>query len=596
MAKISKPRIKKPVRDLVSVEGLQKKQESVALATDQASQQLDKHVIRRWGNVIAVRRHVMTWLLLVASIATGLFIQNRQLAAYYRQDDFVAGGSYSEGVVGDLTNINPIFAAGLVDSSLSRLVFAGLLKYDDSNRLVGDLAEGFSVDEKGTTYTVTLRKGLTWHDGKPLTSKDVVFTYKTIQHPDTRSPFNQSWQLIGVEAKDPQTVVFTLPVSLTAFPQSLTTGIIPEHILGKVEPAQLRSAPFNIKDAIGAGPFRIGEVISVGLTSKQINLLPFADYHTDKPKLDQLSVHTYPDQDDALQGFKNGEVQAVAGSSFIGAPDIGMVSANAMNVPLTNGVFAFFKTTSPLLSDAKLRQSLALGYDTDRLRSQTLKNTRLPLPGPLLQSQLVYGPDLQQKAPNKEEALKLIDAAGYKLDPSGNRVKDGKQVVLNLATQNTTEYSLVANDLQKQWAELGVKVHVDLLDESELQQNYITPHNYDILLYSIGLGVDADVYAYWHSREARLGGLNLSEYKSSNADASLEAGRTRNDPVVRVIKYKGFLQSWRDDVPAIALYQSSFDYLQTTGMKGYRPHAMVSPSDRFNNVSAWMTQQRIANL
>jgi peptide/nickel transport system substrate-binding protein len=173
------------------------------------------------------------------------------------------------------------------------------------------------------------------------------------------------------------------------------------------------------------------------------------------------------------------------------------------------------------------------------------------------------------------------------------RVKEGKKLEISLVTQNTYEYSQVASELQRQWEKMGIALKVDLVNEQDLQQNHIAPHQYDILLYGVSLGTDPDVYAYWHSREAGLGGFNLSEYKNTAVDTSLEGGRTRSDATQRAIKYRGFLEAWRKDIPAIALYQPSFDYIQSSATDGFTPHTLVSPADRFSDVVNWRVLERV---
>lgn len=201
-----------------------------------------------------VRRFIAIWVALIILLLGGLFIQIRRLQSYYLTNQPAPGGIYNEGILGSFTNVNPIYASGSVDSSVSRLVFAGLFTFNDKNQLVGELAKSYTVDARGTTYTVSLKDNLQWQDGKPLTAEDVVFTYTTIQNPDTKSPLASSWQGIKVAAIDKKTVSFTLPSILSAFPYSMVNGIIPKHVLGKVAPDQMRSVLFNTNSPIGSGP------------------------------------------------------------------------------------------------------------------------------------------------------------------------------------------------------------------------------------------------------------------------------------------------------------------------------------------------------
>jgi len=95
------------------------------------------------------------------------------------------------------------------------------------------------------------------------------------------------------------------------------------------------------------------------------------------------------------------------------------------------------------------------------------------------------------------------------------------------------------------------------VDKRELQQTYMRPRNFQILLYGINLGSDPDVYSFWHSSQAKDPGINLSGYSSTDADRALETARIKNDAQIRAGKYDTFLKAWNADAPAAILYQSS---------------------------------------
>src|SRR3989344_4380992 len=159
----------------------------------QAEEHLERHLFKRLSRLSSVRRFVISWLLLLLLLAGITLYQTSDLEKYYLSLQPVAGGTYTEGMQGSFTNANPLYAVNNVDSSVSRLVFASLFKYDQKNNLVGDLAQSWKADKLGTKYTVRLRPGLVWQDSKRLTANDVVFTYKTIQNPDAKSPLASSW-------------------------------------------------------------------------------------------------------------------------------------------------------------------------------------------------------------------------------------------------------------------------------------------------------------------------------------------------------------------------------------------------------------------
>jgi len=105
------------------------------------------------------------------------------------QIDPTYGGEYIEGAVGQPTYINPILApSNDVDSDITQLVYNGLLKYDNSGKLVSDLAESYDISDDKTQYTFHLKHGVTWHDDQPFTAADVLYTVNLISDPAYKSP------------------------------------------------------------------------------------------------------------------------------------------------------------------------------------------------------------------------------------------------------------------------------------------------------------------------------------------------------------------------------------------------------------------------
>lgn len=562
----------------------------------QAEQGFEEHLIKRMSRLGRVRRFIAIWVALIILLLGGLFIQIRRLQSYYLTNQPAPGGIYNEGILGSFTNVNPIYAAGSVDSSVSRLVFAGLFTFNDKNQLVGELAKSYTVDARGTTYTVLLKDNLLWQDGKPLTAEDIVFTYNTIQNPDTKSPLASSWQGIKVAAIDKKTVTFTLPSILSAFPYSMVNGIIPKHVLGKVAPEQMRSVLFNTNNPIGSGPFKWDAIEIVGTADEdreqRIALKPNDNYVNGKPKLDSFVIRSFVNEVKMRNAFKKGELNGVVGLSKIPDDLLDDNSVRVYNIPLNSQVLLFLKTTTPVLSDQKVRQAISYGLNTGAVRLAADVPV-LPSDSPLLANQLGYDKTLTQKTGSPEQAAKLLDEAGWKLNDKGIRVKDGKELNLTITTQSNRTYESVAKNIKEQLALIGVNVEILVLKDNELQ-SALAVHDYDSLLYGISLGPDPDVFAYWHSSQADLRSpshLNFSEFKSPAADKSLEAGRTRSDPATRAIKYRPFLDAWSKEAPAVALYQPRFLYVVREPLANFNPVRMNTGTDRYNEVNQWMIRE-----
>ncbi len=562
----------------------------------QADGQIEKLLVRRFERLVFVRRFVLLWTGLFVLLIFSTIIQYRGLGRYYQTPQPATGGVFSEGLVGTFTNASPIYATGTANQAVSRLVFSGLFNYDRTGQLVGDLARTVKIDQSEKNYIVSLKPGILWHDGKPLTADDIVFTYRTIQNGSAQSPLFSSWQDIVVSKIDEYTINFRLPNPLAAFPHSLTNGIIPEHILNQIEPRQMRSAQFNTAP-IGTGPFKwrfvqVDGSPATGL-EQHITLAPFDQYFQGVPKMDGFSLTTFTDENRLLDAYYDKKINAISGLNDVPEDIVTGVSDEVYSTPLTSAVMAFFNNSRPGLNDVNVRKALVHAVDTKELVGQ-LQNVAGLVLSPLLSFQLGYDGGYAQARYDPAVANQLLDAAGYIKGPDGMRSKAGLPLEFSLVAQNTGNYTTTATYLQKKWAEIGVKTIVSYSRASDIQSDIIATHNYDILVHGISIGTDPDVYAYWDSTQASitsLGRLNLSEYRSKTADQALESARTRSDPAIRAVKYQSFVSTWVQEAPALALYQPTYVYVSRGPIFGYQKRVMIVPTDRYSNVQDWMIRQ-----
>ncbi len=570
-----------------------KRRKDVEGLTDGASKHLDKHVFKKISkdNGHTSWRFIISWLLLFVVLIGGVGIQARALGRYYTGSTPVGGGEFVEGIVGDFGNANPLFATSAVDTAVSRLLFNGLLKYDDSGELVPDIASSWTVDERGTTYTVVLKNNVRWHDGTRVVSEDVVYTIEALQNPDTRSPFNLSWRGVKVQSVDENTVVFTLPNPLSSFIYSLTQPIVPSRILGNIPYGQLRSSDFNNKNPIGTGPFVWSGVInntSQGDDLTQtIRLSANENYFLGAPKLSRYTIDTFDTQAEVKSALSGGRINAATLESISELSSTDRKQLNQFNIPYMSAVYIFFNNSRAPLSDKNVRNGLIRGIDTDNLRAQ-LDYPVTSVDSPFLRSHSTYDPTRVQAATSYSDADALLDTAGWvKVPNSFIRQKDQKPLEFTLLSEDTPDFARIADVLQKQMTERGVKLNVDLKEGKEFQRALLN-HEYDALLYGISLGADPDVYAFWHSSQAVPERFNLSEYKSPVADEALESGRTRRDVDLRSAKYRPFLDVWSADAPAVGLYQPRQLFVTNGPLYNFEVSVLVTQSDRYTRVHEWM--------
>ena len=550
-----------------------------------------KFIVRRWKNLQEVRRMAGAWLLAIAALIVAAFWQTSQVASFYTSDVPAEGTTYTEGVVGVVDNLNPIFASTPAEKSVARLVFSSLFYQDQRSTPQPELVDHFTLDGTGKVYAMALRHDIRWQDGVPLTAKDVAYTFSVIKDADAHSQLYSSWRNITVEQVDDYTVRFTLPAPYTPFLNALTVGILPEHMLNKVRPSELRSHSFSRSPTVGSGPFIFRDVRTMGGAKNPQSIVRMdanADFVLGAPKLSHFQLHAYNNRDDLVNAFRTQEVAAISDESNEQLEELN-TQKNAVRTdsPLFNAVYAFLQMDSPLLKDPKVRNALELATDQPALLKQ-FHNREQPVTGPLLSGQLGYDPALQQSPTDIESAKKLLDDAGWKLDQNGKRVnKDGQPLRLQLVTLSSGDFPAVAQTLMNQWAKIGVSFDSQLVKPDDIQQNVIIPRAYDVLIYELAIGSDPDVYAYWHSSQATDRGFNLSEYKSAQADDALDSARSRSDAALRIAKYRTFTQRWLADVPAVGLYRPNLTYIQTKGITSFQARNLGDPIERYGNVRYW---------
>lgn len=561
---------------------------------------MERHFIRRLVSLVLVKRFIFGWLALLSLLIVAVAMQTLALNSYYKEKGAVSGGVYREGIIGTFKNANPIYASGTIDSSVSRLVFSGLLKYDNNHNLVGDLAKRWEIDKSEKRYTLYLRDDIKWHDGQPFTAEDVVFTVQTIQNSDSESFLRAGWKEVKARAKGDNAVVFELPSIYGAFVHSLTVGILPKHVLGNVPPAQLRSNNFNNIEPVGTGPFELDavEVMGEGADERtvRVGLTAYDGYHFGKPNISRLVIRTFLDDKTLIEAYSEHEVDAMVGLSALPEELRDDRTTIDYGIPLTAEVMVFFRTSNDILNDMAVRRALVLAANRAEI-IRAIDYPLLPADSPLLTlHKSNFGQKLRQQTNMPQEAAKILDKSGWKLNPkTGVRAKKGRPLSIRLHAQATDELSIVGKQLQQQWKNLGVDVKVILQDSDDIQTT-TSLHSYDAMLSTISIGPDPDVFAYWHSSQADVRSptrLNLSEYRSQEADQALELGRARTVPEIRATKYEPFLKTWIADAPALALYQPRFLYVVRSPLYNFNVRSAVSAADRFNGVNNWMVREAL---
>lgn len=552
-----------------------------------------RFIISRWANLRDVRRHTLGWLVLASLLVIATGMQLYWVQSAYSSRSQVEGGTYAEGVVGRLDTLNPIYASTQSERSAGQLIFSSLLRYDASNNLESDIAEGWKTSADGKVYTVKIRNDATWHDGKPVTAADVAFTLGLIKNPQTRSYLYRTWQDIQVKATSTYELEFTLPSAYAPFPHALTFGILPKHVIGKVSPLRLREHPFN-RDPIGSGPFVFKSIQIINPDADRVVLQVEANdnYYRGAYKLDRFQLHTFQNHDDLRQGFLSREINAAAELTSADVRTIKdqLPSTIVSDAPLYNGVYAFFRNDRPVLSDAAVRRALVKATDRGEMR-KALDGFASPLEGPLLQEQVQNLGDFKQAPYDATLAAAELEAAGWVLK-DGVRQKDGQPLQLSVVAPQSGDFPQILENISKQWRKVGVDVKTQVVPTNTFEQNILTSRAYDVLIYELALGADPDIFAYWHSSQASVRGFNLSNYRSGVSDDALVSARSRDEAELRSAKYRGFFKQWLDDAPAVALYRPHLRYVTTDSTQSVvSTQPVIDTLGRYNTIDQWTVLQ-----
>lgn len=551
-----------------------------------------RFILRRIENVRLVMTEIMIWLAAIALLIAGLGIQYSWNSQGSKKDGAKSGGVYVEGMIGNISTLNPLLAASEPEQAVSRLLFSSLYNYDVTGALHTDLAESMTVkDDK--VYTIKLRNAV-WHDGKKLTAEDVVYTINLIKNPQVRSPLRVNWLDISARAIDDSTVEFMLPAVYAGFSHALTFPVIPKHILQSVSPSSMREADFS-SNPVGSGPFAVKRVQTSESTSSTdvVRMEPNTKYYGAVSTLSRLELRAYGNESLLVKAVNSGEVSAASGLSLSAADNIKSKQYSTKHWLLNKGVYLLMNNRSQTLQDARVRRALRYATDTSSIRA-TVGDNVARLDTPILQSQIAQrlpaAPDY-----NLDKAKALLKEAGWTYNQGQWKGKDGRPLAVAVTTSSgRDEYKKIVDALKQQWSKLGVDVQLREIDTSSTTtsfvQSVLQPRDYDALLYELELGADPDVFAYWHSSQASASGYNFANYSNRTVDNDLVGGRSRTNSALRAAKYIQFVNQWLNDAPAIGLYQSVGSYVLNNGASIVEPRGSLNTmNDRYADVTTWST-------
>jgi peptide/nickel transport system substrate-binding protein len=577
----------------------------------------------------------------LSSVSWGLFrfFKNTELLA-------ASGGEYSEALIGEPKFINPLFSStNDVDTDLTSLIYSSLFKYDDNQKLTPELASDYSVTDDGRTYNINLRQDIKWSDGDPLTADDVIYTFESIQNPEVSSPLLATFQDVTVERTGDYSVSFTLKEPFAPFLQSLTVGILPEHIWANIPPFNIRLANTNLQP-VGSGPWKFSKLTKDSTGNIQNYTLERNDsYFQTLPYLKTVVFKFYSDISQAASALKSQDVKAV---SFVPQDLASKIAGKnfklyQFRLPQYTALF-FNENTSQFLKNSESRLALNLALDKNKVVEQALNKNGEVINSPILKGELGYKPDIAFPGFDIEQANKILDKNWSRIQPEeffknaydtllktrqaeiddiksntttpaeeiAVQVKDidnatsdvvrksmspnqtfyrknkaNEILQLKLTTVDTPEYQLAAETIANMWRAVGVKIDIEIYNSNQVTRNVLKERTYEILLYGEIVGADPDPYPFWHSSQINYPGLNLSMFTNRTVDTLLEDARATTTGKIRTENYIKFQEILAKELPAVFLYTPTYNFIASKEIKGVAFENIFAPADRFTDLTHW---------
>ena len=436
-------------------------------------------------------------------------------------------------------NLDPRIGTDAQSQRLHSLLFSSLLERDIQMNLRGDLAARWDSSNP-LTYVFHLRPGVRFHDGRPLTSADVKFTFDSILSGALRTPKRSAFRMVAaVEAPDPQTVVFRLSEPYTSFLWNLTrpsVGIVPAG----------SGSDFAARP-VGTGPFRF-------VSSRQddeVVLVRNPAYFRSPPQIPRVRFRIVPDAVVRALELRKGAADIQLNSL---TPDMVPVLARdpALDVAQQPGsiyTYLGLNFEDPALARREVRQALAYATDRDALVKYLLRGQARVADGLLPTNNWAYSPDVPRYPYDPARAEQLLDAAGFPRGPDGIRL----HFVLQTSTEELSR--LIGAVLQDQWRRVGIALELRPLEFATLLADAIAGNFQLCLLRWVGANNDPDIFEFvFSSRRIPPNGANRGRYRNPRLDALLDQARVESNQERRKQLFAEVQRIVAADLPYLSLW------------------------------------------
>ncbi len=490
-------------------------------------------------------------------------------------------------------NLNPLVFPTTYDTNIEELVFNALVKPTADLNYQADLAQSwtFSADKK--TITFKLRPGVKWHDGQPLTAKDVAFTLTAIANPKYNGgAFSQvevlrgadayhdgkASSISGIRVVNPTTIALTTDKVYAPILATMAgIMILPEHIYGKVPVENWQKDATN-RNPVGSGPFKFKQYRSGELIELQANTAYFAG----RPCLDRLIVR-FGDANTMLAALVKGEVDAAP----VPVPSVPSVKGNAsVKLTVVNQLsFDYIGTNlrNPLLADKAVRTAMAYAVNRKAIVTGLMSGYGTAVDTLFPKSHWAYPTGVKAIPYDPALAQKTLDDAGWKMN-GGVRSKDGKTLKFRLFyTTGNPVRERGAALIQANLRQIGIQVDLQSMDfptlvtyllpkDAQNKPRAVNATDFDLFILGFGIERDPSEYLSYFTADGQPpNGYNFTGYTDPAGGSLLERAQETVDQTTRKSLYNQFGVLMRDQLPWIPLTQAQALYGNQTRLHNFAP-------------------------
>jgi len=458
-----------------------------------------------------------------------------------------------EGSIGDASNLIPILSTDSSSHGISRLVFNGLVKYDRDLNLVGDLAESWDISPDGLAITFHLRKNVRWHDGKPFTADDVLYTYRVTIDPATPTAYAGDFLNVKkAEALDPHTFRVSYEKPFAPALASWGAAILPRHLL---EGRDITKSPLT-RHPVGTGPFLFREWV----TGAKIVLASNPDYFEGRPFLDGYIMRVIPDLSTMFLELRAGGIDQMnlTPLQYARQTENALFKKNYNKYRYLSFSYTYlgYNLKNPLFQDRRVRQAISHAVNKEEIIEGVLLGLGQVATGPIKPGTWAWNPDVKRYPYDPKRARSLLAEAGWRdTDGDGKIDRDGRPFVFEIVTNQGNEVrAKCAEIIQRRLADIGMEVKIRIIEWAAFINDFINKGRFDATILGWTITMDPDPYDVWHSSKTKPGELNFISYQNPEVDELLEKGRSTFDQEERKKYYDRFQEILAEDQPYTFLY------------------------------------------